>query len=52
MYYFANEYEKGYEDILYFQNTSITGFDSSDLKEILNLKNGKPYNNSCSIYIN
>lgn len=26
MYYFANEYEEGYENILYFQNTSITGF--------------------------
>ncbi|KAM3133006.1 hypothetical protein pb186bvf_014862 [Paramecium bursaria] len=51
MYYFANEYEQGYENILYFQNTSITGFDESDLKEIINLKNGKPYNNSCPIYI-
>ncbi|KAM3133010.1 hypothetical protein pb186bvf_014866 [Paramecium bursaria] len=51
LFYYSLEYEKLYQNILYFNQSQQTGFYQEDFDQIMNLKLGNKYNNSCNIMI-
>ncbi|KAM3133007.1 hypothetical protein pb186bvf_014863 [Paramecium bursaria] len=49
--YYTPQYTLGYVELLYFQNTSITGFTNNDLIQIQKWISNQSYKNSCQVQI-
>ncbi|KAM3133005.1 hypothetical protein pb186bvf_014861 [Paramecium bursaria] len=49
--YFSRLYGKDQKELIYFQNSSVTGFTQQDFQQILNLQQNKSVNNTCNFIL-